>query len=462
MSKETLSRPFAAVILAAGEGTRMKSDRPKVLHAVGGLSMIGHVINLARANGAAEIVVVRGVSGEAIEAEAKRLAPEAKFAVQDPPLGTGHAVQAAMSALEGFDGDILVLYADTPMLRPENLAALRESFDTGASISVLGFRPKDPAQYGRLIAAGSARSNHYALQAIVEYNDADPVERAVGFCNSGVMAIRGAEAAKLLAGLTNNNTKGEYYLTDLVGLARKAGLDCVAVEASEDDVLGVNSRVELAQAEAVFQARARHQAMKDGVTLLDPATTYFSFDTELGRDIIVGPGVVFGAGVAVADGATIKAFSHIEGATIKTKAQVGPFVRLRPGAEIGEEAKIGNFVEIKKATIEQGAKVSHLSYIGDARVGAGSNIGAGTITCNYDGFNKYFTDIGTNVFVGSNTALVAPVKVGDGANIGAGSTITKDVPGDALAVARGRQSILAGWAKTYRAKQLAKKENKNG
>jgi bifunctional UDP-N-acetylglucosamine pyrophosphorylase/glucosamine-1-phosphate N-acetyltransferase len=460
MSNENARRRFAVMILAAGEGTRMKSARSKVLHEIGGLSMIGHVIHLARDIGAAEVVIVRSAKGEAIEEQARRLAPEAKFAIQDPPLGTGHAVQAGLSALDGFDGDILVLYADTPMLRLENLAALRDGFDTGASVCVLGFHPQHPAEYGRLVVAGWASSELPQLQAIVEFGDANEVQRAIDFCNSGVMAIAGDKATDLLGSLTNENAKGEYYLTDLVGLARHAGLDCVAVEAQEDDVIGVNSRVELAQAEAIFQARARHKAMSEGVTLLDPATTYFSFDTHFGRDIVVGPNVMFGVGVSVGDGATIKAFSHIEGAIIAAGAEVGPFARLRPGAEIGEGAKVGNFVEIKKATIESGAKVNHLTYIGDARVGTKSNIGAGTITCNYDGYNKFFTDIGADVFVGSNTALVAPVKISDGANIAAGSTITKDVPSDTLAVARGRQSNLAGKAKSYRAKLAAEKAKK--
>jgi bifunctional UDP-N-acetylglucosamine pyrophosphorylase / glucosamine-1-phosphate N-acetyltransferase len=458
------AKPFAAVILAAGKGTRMKSSRSKVLHEIGGLSLIGHVIAVVEMAGASRTIVISGHDGEAVAAEAKVRAQNFDHGVQDPPQGTGHAVQVALNAvpdLAGFDGDVIVLFGDTPLLRTENIEALQRGRAEGASVVVLGFRPEDPSQYGRLMVCGEMAEGVHALDAIVEFKDAGPEERAVGFCNGGALLIEGAHVARLIGDLDNKNANGEYYLTDVVGLAVKAGLKAAAVEANADDVMGVNSRADLADAEAVFQGRARAEAMAAGATLRDPSTVYFSFDTKLGQDVVVGQNVVFAPGVDVADDVTIKPFSHLEGTRVGARAQVGPFARLRPEAKIGKDAKIGNFVEIKKATIKKGAKVSHLTYIGDAVVGAGTNIGAGTITCNYDGYNKYFTEIGHNVFVGSNSALVAPVKIGDGANIAAGSTVTTDVPGDALGVARGKQRNIDGWAGKYRAKMKARKEGKS-
>ncbi len=458
---DSIPNPFATVILAAGQGTRMKSERPKVLHEVGGLSLIGHVVRLCAEVGADEIVVVCGKDHEAVAEEVARWAPSAKVAVQDPPLGTGHAVQCALPQLEGFNGDLLVLFADTPMLRAENLETMRTALTNGAAVGVLGFRPDDPAQYGRLITGDVASDGNTALEAIAEFKDASPEQREIGYCNGGVMGLRGAYARQLLNELSDDNAQNEFYLTDTVVGARKRDFPCVAIEALEDDVMGVNSRFDLAHAEMIFQNRRRLEVMAGGVTLQDPSTVCFSYDTVLGQDVTVGQNVVFGVDVEVESGTTIKPFSHLEGAHVSRDASIGPYARLRPGADIGVGAKIGNFVEIKEADIEEGAKVSHLAYIGDARIGAYSNIGAGTITCNYDGYFKYFTDIGEDVFVGSNTALVAPVKIGDRANIAAGSTITKEVPANALGVARGKQSNKDEWAKKFRSKKSAEKAEKS-
>lgn len=455
MSDNSAERPFTAVILAAGDGSRMKSARPKVLHEIGGLSMLGHVMHLAKEAGAAEIVIVRSAAGEAVEQEARAQNSDVKIAVQDPPQGTGHAVQCALPELDDSELDVVVLYADTPLLRPKNVTDLLSALEEGHSIAVLGFHPEDPAAYGRLVVGPGNE-----LEAIVEFNDGSDRERAIDYCNSGVMAVKGRTLSSLLSKLTNKNAKKEFYLTDLVGLARGEDLSAMAVEAAADDVLGVNARVELAGAEALFQSRRRQQVMEDGVTLMDPSTTYLSWDTSFGTDCILEPNVFIAPGVTIENNVRIRANSHLEGAVIEDGAEIGPFARIRPEARIGPRAKIGNFVEVKKASIEEGAKVNHLSYIGDARVGAKTNIGAGTITCNYDGFNKYVTDIGSDVFIGSNTALVAPVSVGDGANVAAGSTITEKVPGDALGVARGRQSNKEGWAVTFRAQKAQEKEQK--
>lgn len=436
----------AAIILAAGMGTRMKSAMPKVLHPIAGRSMLGHVLAVTGALAAARRVVVVGPDMAVVETAARQAAADVQIALQAQQRGTGDAVKAARTEMAGFVGDVLILYADTPLIRPQTLQAMLLARRDGASVVVLGFYPADPGQYGRLVERPGG-----GLDAIVEFKDATAQQRDIGLCNSGVMAVDGALLFDLLAEVRNENVNREYYLTDIVAIARARGLACAVVEADADEVLGVNSRVELAQAETILQQRLRRQAMLNGATLQDPQSVYFSYDTVLGRDVVVGQNVVFGPGVTIADGAHIRPFSHLEGASVASGAEIGPYGRLRPGAEIGEGAKIGNFVEIKAAHIEDGAKVSHLSYIGDARVGAGANVGAGTITCNYDGFEKHFTDIGAGAFIGSNTCLVAPVKVGDGAYTGSGSVITKDVAPDALALVRPPQIEKPGWAARFRA-----------
>jgi len=440
---------IAAVILAAGKGTRMKSDLPKVLHPLAGRPMIGHVLEAVAALKPARQLVVIGPDMAAL---AKAVAP-VQTAVQERQLGTADAVKAARAGLGDFNGTVLVLYGDTPLLTPATLAALIEAreFRPEPSVVVLGFRPAEPGAYGRLVVGADGR-----LEAIVEARDATPAERAITLCNSGVMAIDGRHLFLLLDAIGNDNAKREFYLTDVVKLARARGLVCRHIEADAAELMGVNSRAELAEAEAALQARLRRAAMDAGATLLDPATTYFSHDTRLGRDVTVGPSVVFGPGVTVGDRVEVRAFCQLEGAVVEDDAIVGPFARLRPGARIGRGAHVGNFVEIKNAVLEAGAKANHLSYIGDARVGAAANVGAGTITCNYDGFVKAHTDIGKGAFIGSNTALVAPVAVGDNAIVGAGSVITEDVPADALAVARGRQKTSKGGAAKFRARRGAK------
>lgn len=441
------NRTCLAVILAAGEGTRMRSNLPKVMHPVGGLPMLGHVLATAGRAGATRIAVVVGPDAAAARAFVKTRAPEVAVYEQRERLGTAHAVLAASQELAaGFD-DVLVLYGDTPLVTAETLQRLRGELAKGAAVAVLGFRPADPASYGRLIMNGED------LVAIRELKDASAAERAIGFCNAGVMAFSGATGPALLAKIGKANASGHYYLTDLVELANAAGKRVAAIEAEADEVLGVNTRAELALVERVFQERARRAAMLGGVTLFAPDTVTFSHDTLLGRDVVVEPNVLFAPGVTVGDGVTIRAFSHIEGAKIAAGAIIGPFARLRPGADIGAGAHIGNFVEIKNAVIDAGAKANHLSYIGDAHVGAATNIGAGTITCNYDGYGKYHTEIGAGAFIGSNSALVAPVTVGDGAYVASGSVITEDVPPDALALGRARQVVKPGRAAALRARQ---------
>jgi bifunctional UDP-N-acetylglucosamine pyrophosphorylase/glucosamine-1-phosphate N-acetyltransferase len=443
------ARKTAVVVLAAGKGTRMKSNLPKVLHPIAGRAMVHHVL-AAAAELAAERTVV--VLAPGMDPVAKAVAP-ATVAIQDPPLGTGHAVLAAADALEGFDGDVIVAFADTPLVTAATYRMMleRRRADDNPAVVVLGFTPEDPGAYGRLVMKKDR------LKRIVEAKDADEEELAIRLCNAGLMVIDGRHALDLLRGIGNDNAKGEFYLTDIVGIARERDMHCAVVEAPEAEVMGVNSRSELAKAEAIWQRRRREHFMDEGVTLADPDTVYFSADTILGRDVTIGPNVVFGPGVSVEDGVRIDAFCHIEGAHIASGARIGPFARLRPGADIGEDAHIGNFVEIKKAVIEKGAKANHLSYIGDARVGAQANIGAGTITCNYDGFAKHFTDIGAGAFIGSNTALVAPVKVGDGALVGAGSVITSPVAEDAIAVTRAPQKQIPGGAAKFRSKNAKQK-----
>lgn len=463
MATSDSSTPTAMIILAAGKSTRMKSARSKVLHEVGGRSLIGHVLATAAAAGVTRTLVVTGHDRDAVMAETGVHVANAGFALQDPPMGTGHAVAAALEAdasLKKFEGDVFVVFGDAPFLTVGDLHALQAGRAAGASVVVLGFRSDEPEGYGRLIVSGELAPGVFGLEAIIEQKDANEAQRAINFCNGGAMLIEGGRLGELVGAIGNDNAKGEYYLTDVVDLAVSRGLKAGAAEMAEDVVVGVDSRADLAAAEALFQTRARATHMAAGATLRDPETVYFSFDTRLGRDVVVGPNVVFAPGVEIADNVTIKPFSHLEGTKIEEAAQVGPFARLRPEAVIGKEAKIGNFVEIKKATIEEGVKISHLTYIGDARIGAGTNIGAGTITCNYDGYNKFFTDIGADVFVGVNAALVAPVTIGDGANIAAGSTVTTDVPSDALGVARGKQRNIEGWAPKYRARKKAEKEGK--
>lgn len=437
-------RSCLSVILAAGEGTRMKSAMPKVLHSIAGLPMVAHVVKAAEAAGATGVALVIGHGAEEMRKAAQKFAPKAETFVQEKRLGTAHAVLAAREAIsKGYD-DILVMFGDTPLIDAEALASARRQLAQGAAVVVIGFRTPNPTGYGRLIEKGGK------LFAIIEEKDCSEDEKKITFCNAGMMAIAGKEVLQLLEKVGSNNAKGEFYLTDIVEIAGAQGLGVVATEASFENALGINNRAELAEAERVWQARRRREAMLAGVTLIAPETVYFSHDTEIGADTIVEPNVWFGPGVKIASGAKIHAFSHIEGATIASNCDVGPFARLRPGADLREKAKVGNFCEVKQATIEEGAKVNHLTYIGDARVGAAANIGAGTITCNYDGFSKFFTDIGEGAFVGSNSSLVAPVTIGKGGYVASGSVITESVPDDALAFGRARQKTLPGKGKQLR------------
>ena len=436
----------SAVILAAGSGTRMKSSRAKVLHEIGGRAMLGHVLANASALKPISISLVVGDQAEQTTDYAKSACADIGIFVQSPPRGTGDAVKQALPAFEATDGAVLVLYADTPLLTPTTLSKLIEEIKGGASVAVLGFEPDDPGPYGRLQTSPAGD-----LEAIIEAADASASERAIGLCNSGVMAFNAAFLRENIGKIENKNAKGEYYLTDLAALARQADHRCAIVNADADEVLGVNSRNELAAVENIFQRRMRAAAMTAGATLLDPDTVYFSYDTKIGEDVTISPNVVFGPGVKIENNVVIHSFSHLEGATISSNASIGPFARLRPGADIGRAGRVGNFVEVKNAEIADGAKVNHLSYIGDASIGRKANVGAGTITCNYDGYAKHKTIIGAGAFIGSNTALVAPVRIGDGAYIGSGSVITKDVEADALAVARGRQAAIKGWAARFRA-----------
>ncbi len=443
-------RQITAVVLAAGLGTRMKSDVPKVLHAIANRPMIDHLMETLQAVHTDRVVVV---IGDEMEAVAAKVAPH-ETVIQERRLGTGHAVITARDAIGGFDGDILVVYGDTPLISAETLGRLIEKrrAPPDPAVVVVGFRPEDPGPYGRLIT-----DDNGGLEAIVEARDATPEQRAVTLCNSGVMAIDGTALNGLLDRLGNDNAKNEYYLTDIIGLARADGLPCAHVEGHEDEFAGINSRADLARVEAIVQNALRVRAMAEGVTMTAPETVFLSHDTRLGRDVTIGPNVVFGPGVTVGDRVEIRAFSHLEGATVGDGALVGPFARLRPGARIDADAHIGNFVEIKNASVEVGAKVNHLTYIGDARVGTKANVGAGTITCNYDGFFKDHTDIGAGAFIGSNSSLVAPVKIGDGAITGAGAVIARDIPSDSMALTRGPHTVREGWAKAFRERRAAEK-----
>jgi bifunctional UDP-N-acetylglucosamine pyrophosphorylase/glucosamine-1-phosphate N-acetyltransferase len=429
----------ALIILAAGMGTRMNSDLPKVLHQIAGAPMVVHAMLSGASLAPQRTVIVTGHGADLVKAAVQDHDPEARFALQAEQLGTAHAVAQAREALEGFDGNAIVLYGDTPFIRPETLEAMvaaRADHD----VVILGFQAADPGRYGRLVMDGDA------LQRIVEFKDASDEERAITLCNSGVVCADAKTLFELIDAVGNDNAAGEYYLTDIVELARAKGLSATAVVCDEAETLGVNSRAELAGAEAAFQARARAQLLEDGVTLTAPDTVHLAYDTVIGRDTIIEQNVVFAPGVTVESNARIRAFSHLEGCHVSQRAIVGPYARLRPGAELAEDTHVGNFVEIKNATLEEGAKANHLTYIGDARVGKATNIGAGTITCNYDGVMKHHTDIGANAFIGSNTMLVAPVKVGDRAMTASGSVITSDVPAEALALARAKQANKPGLA----------------
>ena len=447
------SSRLGIVILAAGKGERMASDRPKVLHQVAGKAMLGHVLDAVTPLDAARVVVVVGPGMDQVAAAA---APH-ETEVQRERLGTGHAVLAAREKLrpEALD-QILVLYGDTPLLTREILAEMRARKADGPAIVALAFTARDPAAYGRMVLNQAGQ-----LERVVEAVDADPETLEITLCNAGVLLADAGLLFELLGRVGKDNPKGEYFLTDVYGLARQAGHAIAIVEASEEAVMGVNSRIELAAAEAAFQTRLRRRAMLGGATLIDPKTVWLSADTRLGRDVVVEPGVVFGPGVQAAEGARIRAFSHIEGATIGAGAVVGPFARLRPGAVLGAQVKIGNFVEVKNTTLEAGAKANHLAYLGDATVGEAANIGAGTIFCNYDGFGKHRTEIGAGAFIGSNSTLIAPVAVGAGAVVAGGSTIDKDVPADDLAFGRARQDNKTGRAAELRGK-LAKSSQKGG
>ena len=429
----------ALIILGAGMGTRMNSDLPKVLHQIAGAPMLVHAMKSGGALDPAHTVIVAGHGADRVETAAKAYDPDVTVAIQSEQLGTAHAVSQARDALAGFDGDALVLYGDTPFIRAETLAAMTAARLTH-DIVVLGFEAADPGRYGRLILKDDQ------LDRIVEYKEATDEERSVKLCNSGVVAANAATLFDLIDAVGNDNAAGEYYLTDIIGIARARGLSATVVRCAEAETLGINSRAELASAEALFQANARQMAQEDGITLVAPETVFFAHDTVVGRDTVIEQNVVFGPDVTIESGTTIRAFSHLEGCHVSRGSVVGPYARLRPGAELAENVKVGNFVEIKNAQIAAGAKVNHLSYIGDATIGARSNIGAGTITCNYDGVFKHHTTIGDDVFVGSNTMLVAPVTVGDAAMTASGSVVTRDVPAGDLAVARGRQENKAGFA----------------
>ncbi|RIV87670.1 bifunctional UDP-N-acetylglucosamine diphosphorylase/glucosamine-1-phosphate N-acetyltransferase GlmU [Aurantiacibacter zhengii] len=447
-------RPIAAIILAAGKGTRMNSSLHKVLHQVAGRPMIEHLLASVRALEPQKLVTIVGESREQLE---KQLENRVDFAVQDPQLGTGHAVQQAEEALAGFEGDVLVLYGDVPFVKAETMRAMVDrlrAVDAPAAV-VLGFEPEDPLRYGRVIAQQGR------ILKMVEYKDATGDERACSLCNSGLLAARSEDLFALLNRVRNENAQGEYYLPDIVNIAIADGHNCAVITCdSPDEVSGINSRAELAAAEAQWQALRREEVMAEGVTLRAPETVFFSYDTHLAADVVVEPNVVFGPGVSVASGATIRAFSHLEGATVGEGVEVGPYARLRPGAVLEKGSKVGNFVEIKNATLAEGAKANHLTYLGDASVGAGANIGAGTITCNYDGYFKHQTTIGPRAFIGSNSALIAPVSIGADAIVAAGSAVSRDVADGELRMVRADQLIKPGWADRFHDAMKKKKADR--
>jgi len=452
--------PLLTIVLAAGKGTRMHSARPKVLHPIAGLSLLGHVLDAAKAAGAAETAVVVGPGMEAVAAEAGRQAPGTRVFVQAKQLGTADAVKAARAAIAAHQGHVIVLFADTPLFRAETLAAVGRALDRGAHVAVVGFEALDPTSYGRLVRSADGR-----LQAIVEHKDATADQRRITLCNGGVMGFRTDHLLAILDAIGDANANREFYLTDAVTIARSRGLPMEISVCPEDEVLGINSRDQLAAAEAIWQRRRRLEVMRAGATLIAPESVWLAHDTRIGRDVVIEPNVFFGPGVTVEDRVLIKANTHIqgidgksrEGIVIRAGAEVGPFARLRPGADIGPYVHIGNFVEVKNARLEAGAKANHLAYIGDGSVGASANIGAGTIFCNYDGYIKSRTEVGAGAFIGSNTSLVAPIRIGAGAYVGSGSVITKDVPDDALALERCAQENRAGWAAKYRAVMARRK-----
>ncbi|WP_337184396.1 bifunctional UDP-N-acetylglucosamine diphosphorylase/glucosamine-1-phosphate N-acetyltransferase GlmU [Shinella sp.] len=454
MTADRTKRNCLAVILAAGESTRMKSSQSKVLHPVAGRPMIAHVVDALARAGISDIALVLGRDAEKVEAAARNAAVSSSVHIQTERLGTAHAVLAAREAIaRGYD-DVLVVFGDTPLITEAPLVAARDGLAHGADVVVIGFETADPTGYGRLIVENGE------LVAIREHKDASEAERAITYCNGGLMAIDGRKALDLIGRIGNSNAKGEFYLTDIVEVVRAAGGRAVAVKAPEEELTGCNTRAELAVIERLWQQRRRHEMMLDGVSMIAPETVFLAYDTEIGRDVTIEPNVVFGPGVTVESGAVIHSFSHVEGAHVSAGAEVGPYARLRPGANLGEGAKVGNFCEVKKAEIGAGAKVNHLTYIGDAFIGARTNIGAGTITCNYDGINKHVTRIGTDAFIGSNSALVAPVAIGDGAYIASGSVITADVPDDAVAFGRARQENKEGRAALIRARNQAIRDAK--
>jgi bifunctional UDP-N-acetylglucosamine pyrophosphorylase/glucosamine-1-phosphate N-acetyltransferase len=450
------ARSSLTIVLAAGEGTRMRSSVPKVLHQVCGQSLLAHVLAAAPKGKGAALAVVIGPDHQTVADEARRIRPDASIFIQRERLGTAHAVLAARDAMARGADDVLVAFGDTPLISAATFERLRAPLRDGAALAVLGFRAADPTGYGRLLVEGDQ------LVAIREHADASAAERAIALCNAGVMAFDGKRALGIIEKIGRGNAKGEYYLTDAVAIVREQGLGAVVIETGEDEVRGINTKAQLAEAEQVMQARLRQAALDAGVTLIAPETVYLAADTTFGRDVTIEPFVVIGPGVSIADGAVIHAFSHLVQASVGRNASVGPYARLRPGTSLGEGARVGNFVETKAAVLEAGVKVNHLTYIGDAHIGAGANIGAGTITCNYDGFDKHKTSIGAGAFIGSNSALVAPVKIGSGAYVGSGSVITQDVPDDALALGRGQQVKRDGWAQRFREMKLRNRKPKAG
>jgi bifunctional UDP-N-acetylglucosamine pyrophosphorylase/glucosamine-1-phosphate N-acetyltransferase len=448
------ARSSLTVVLAAGEGTRMRSSLPKVLHEVAGQTLLAHVLRAAPSSEGSALAVVVGPDHEAVADEARRQRTDAAIFVQRERLGTAHAVLAARQSIARGADDVVIAFGDTPLISATTFERLRTSLSQGATLAVLGFRAQDPTGYGRLLTNGGR------LVAIREHADASAEERKIALCNAGVMAFAGKTALAILDRIGNANSKGEYYLTDAVAVVNDMGLEAVVIETSEDEVRGINTKAQLAEAEAVMQARLRREALEAGVTMIAPETVFLAADTKFGKDVTIEPFVVIGPGVSIADGAVIHSFSHLVETSVGSRASVGPYARLRPGTSLGEGAKIGNFVETKAARLEAGVKVNHLSYIGDAEIGAGSNIGAGTITCNYDGFSKHKTLIGKAAFVGTNSSLVAPVKIGNGAYIGSGSVITRDVPDDAMAVERSPQNNREGGAARYREVKTRNKKPK--
>ncbi|PRD41381.1 bifunctional N-acetylglucosamine-1-phosphate uridyltransferase/glucosamine-1-phosphate acetyltransferase [Phyllobacterium phragmitis] len=448
------SRTCLSIILAAGEGTRMKSALPKVLHEIAGMPLICHVAKAVRSTGDGDIALVVGRGADEVKAAVEKISANVSTYVQQERLGTAHAVLAAREAISrGYD-DLLIVFGDTPLIEDSALIQARSKLAQGFDIVVMGFRPADPSGYGRLIETEGK------LVAIREEKDATLEEKTINFCNGGLMAIRGDLALPLLDAVRNDNAKGEFYLTDIVEIAHRQGKRVTAIDVPLDNVIGINTRVELAEAEAVWQDRKRRSVMLAGVTMIAPETVFFSHDTLVAADAVIEPNVFFGPGVRIASGALIHSFCHLEGAHVGPNAEIGPFARLRPGADLGEKSKVGNFCEVKNATVAKGAKINHLSYIGDAFVGAGANVGAGTITCNYDGYNKWRTEIGEGAFIGSNTSLVAPVSVGANAYIASGSVITEDVPDSALAFGRARQVTKEGRAAVLREQYAAIKATK--